>query len=678
VTLLPAGTRLAGAESHPALRVKMEHASPPFSSLNAQGQPEGFAVDLLKAIATDQGLQLEFDLRPWQNIYAEFQQGQGDILGLVASSPERAALMDFSLPFEQLVCGVYYHREGVIVRSTADLRGLRLAVIKNAITHEYARGQPWGVIIRPYDSLGECVEAVERGEVDAALGTQLVTDYQIRRLGLTHVERSELSFPDISYNLCYAVQPGNKALLAKLNQGLLDLRLNREHDNLHEKWLGPLEPQKLRWRDVQPFLPPITAVFVAALAVLLWQRRLLRRVSNQAQAIRENEQRLQLVFEGSQDGFWDWDVTSGGILRSPRWAGMLGYTLEEIGRGRQSFLDRVHPEDLPRVLADVQLMEDGKEHYAHEFRMRAKSGEWKWILDRGKVVARNPATGKPLRVTGTHTDITARKLAEESADRLEQKMRETQKLDSLGVLAGGIAHDFNNLLSVMLGNASLARLEAAETPANVARLDSIITAADRAAELCRQLLAYAGKGSFSLTRLNLNTLVTETTRLLELSISKRARLEFALAPALPVIEGDASQLQQIIMNLVINASEALGEGNAGTIRLATSVVQLPQSGTESTGPVAELAPGDYVLLEISDTGCGMTPEVLARIFDPFFTTKFTGRGLGLAAVQGIVRTHQGALRVSSISGEGSAFHIYLPVLQTQTTHPFAGTRKTAI
>jgi PAS domain S-box-containing protein len=663
---------LAGADSRP-LRVTMEHASPPFSALNAAGKPEGFAVELLKGIAADQGLQLEFDLRPWQHIYAEFKQGRGDILGLVARSEERAAEMDFSLPFEKLVCGVYYHRDRVTVRTTADLRGLRLAVIKNAITHEYALKQSWGVVIQPYDSLGECVQAVDRGEVDASLGTQLVTDYQIRIQGLKHVERSELTIPGISYDLCYAVQPGNKALLAKLNQGLLNLRLNRDHEVLHEKWLGPLERQKLRWRDVQPFLPPVTAFLIAVLGVLLWQRRLLMRVSHQATAIRENEERLQLVFEGSQDAFWDWDVKSGRVMRSPRWAGMLGYTLEEIGRGRGSFLDRIHPDDLPLIVADEKLLETGKDQYAHEFRMRAKSGEWKWILDRGKVVSRDPATGKPLRIAGTHTDITARKQAEEAADKLEQKMQETQKLESLGVLAGGIAHDFNNLLSVVLGNASLARLEAAETPANAARLDSIITAANRAAELCRQLLAYAGKGSYSIVRLNLNELITETTRLLELSISKQAKLEYALAPALPTIEADASQLRQIVMNLVINASDALGEHTAGVIRLMTSVVHLPLRTADSPGPEAELAPGPYVCMEISDTGCGMTPEVLARIFDPFFSTKFTGRGLGLAAVMGIVRTHNGALRVFSTPGKGSTFRIYLPVSQTQTTHPFGNT-----
>jgi signal transduction histidine kinase len=305
-------------------------------------------------------------------------------------------------------------------------------------------------------------------------------------------------------------------------------------------------------------------------------------------------------------------------------------------------------------------------------RMRTKTGAWKWILDRGKVVARDPATGTPLRISGTHTDITDRKRAEEESDKLQHKMEEAQKLESLGVLAGGIAHDFNNLLTVILGNSTLARLESGESPANQARLDAIVTSAHRAAELCHQLLAYAGKGSYSIDRINLNEMVAETTRLLELSISKQAKLEFALAASLPRIEADPSQIRQVIMNLVINASEALTE-TRGVIRISTKVVTLPLPEAAGSSSPSETAPGDYICVEVADTGSGMTPEVLARIFDPFFTTKFTGRGLGLAAVIGIVRTHRGTLKVDSTPGKGSVFRIYLPVSQTQTAHPFGAT-----
>ena len=295
---------------------------------------------------------------------------------------------------------------------------------------------------------------------------------------------------------------------------------------------------------------------------------------------------------------------------------MLGYAPGEIDGDRASFHKLVHPDDRRMVVSEEELIWTGRhDHFSREFRMQARSGEWKWILDRGKVVARDPATGLPRRVTGTHTDITARKLAAEEADKLQHKMLETQKLESLGVLAGGIAHDFNNLLTVILGNSTLARMEAAESPSNRARLDSVVTAAHRAAELCHQLLAYAGKGSYVLgpTDINLNDIVTETTRLLELSISKQALSKFdARHRRCPRIEADPSQIRQVIMNLVTNASEALAQ-NPGAIRICTAVVTLPLADEIGPMPEAEISPGRLcVPCRSPTTGCGMTPRRCSR------------------------------------------------------------------
>jgi PAS domain S-box-containing protein len=654
-----------------AVSLLMENTSPPFVSVNAQGQPEGYAVELIQAIAADQGLRVKLDLRPWQEVYADFLQGQGDILGLVAYSPERARRMDFSLPLETLVCGLYTQRNRPMPATIADLRGWRIAVIKDALTHEFAGRQHWGADIRPYATLRECLQAVEGGECDALLGMQLVTDQHIRKLGFANIVRSGLAFPEVNYQLCFAVQPGRKELLARLNQGIHTLSLDRRQEELHEKWLGPLEPQQLRWRDLEPWLPAVTLVTMAILGVLLWQRGLLARLSRQAQAIRENEERLQLVFEGSQDAFWDWDAATHRILRSPRWTGMLGYAPEEVGQSWEGFFALVHPDEQPAVLADEKLIRGGKDHFAIEFRMKAKSGEWKWILDRGKVVARDPGTGAPRRVVGTHTDITARKQAEAEAARVRHQMVENQKLESLGVLAGGVAHDFNNLLTVIIGNTSLARLESAGSPANCARLDNVLTASRQAAQLCHSMLAYAGKGSFATQQIDLNQIVTETTRLLELSIAKHVKLEFALAPDLPRNEADPVQIRQVIMNLVTNAAEAMG-GKPGTIHLATSVVTLgPDSPGDGSAPTLEAEPGPYVCLEVTDTGEGMDPAMQTRIFEPFYSTKFTGRGLGLPAVLGIVRSHHGTLKVRSTPGRGTIIRVFLPLQQVGTVHPFA-------
>ncbi|HSH96574.1 MAG TPA: PAS domain S-box protein, partial [Roseimicrobium sp.] len=256
-------------------------------------------------------------------------------------------------------------------------------------------------------------------------------------------------------------------------------------------------------------------------------------------------------------------------------------------------------------------------------------------------------------------DLSDQRKIELQRQEIERKLQETQKLESLGVLAGGIAHDFNNLLTGILGNASLARLQMDEGSGIDPYLDQIEKASLRAADLCKQMLAYSGKGRFIVQRIQLTDLVEDTTPLLHLSISKKAVLKFHLVRDLPPTLADATQIRQILMNLVINASEAIGD-RSGVISISTGVMRADTSYLADTHLSPNLPQGDYVFLEVSDNGCGMSAETRARIFDPFFTTKFTGRGLGLAAVLGIVRGHQGALKVFSEPGKGTTFKMLLP------------------
>ncbi|HXJ57496.1 MAG TPA: response regulator [Verrucomicrobiae bacterium] len=260
---------------------------------------------------------------------------------------------------------------------------------------------------------------------------------------------------------------------------------------------------------------------------------------------------------------------------------------------------------------------------------------------------------------GAFIDITARKQAEAERHQVERRLLHSQKLESLGVLAGGIAHDFNNILTGILGNASLARSALPEESAPRRYVEGIEASAARAADLCRQMLAYSGKGQFVMRRIDLSHLIEDTLHLLRIPISKKAVLHLDLAPDLPPVEADPTQLSQVVMNLIMNASEAIGEQD-GLIAVSTRTIR--SDAIDLTGAVVapELCDNHYVCLEISDSGCGMSPETIAKIFEPFFTTKFTGRGLGLAAVLGIVRGHKGALRVTSERGRGSIFTILLP------------------
>ena len=256
-------------------------------------------------------------------------------------------------------------------------------------------------------------------------------------------------------------------------------------------------------------------------------------------------------------------------------------------------------------------------------------------------------------------EIARRIRAEDERKKLELQIQHAQKLESLGVLAGGIAHDFNNLLMAILGHADLALQDLSPVSPVCENLREIERASRRAAGLCQQMLAYSGKGKFVVQVVDLGEAVEEMNHMLEVSISKKVVLRHHFAPSLPPIEADVSQLRQIIMNLVVNASEAIGE-KSGVVAVSTGAMECDRAYLSETWLDENLAPGLYVYLEVADTGCGMTRETLSKIFDPFFTTKFTGRGLGLAAVLGIVRGHRGAIKVYSEPGKGTTFKILFP------------------
>ena len=255
---------------------------------------------------------------------------------------------------------------------------------------------------------------------------------------------------------------------------------------------------------------------------------------------------------------------------------------------------------------------------------------------------------------------------EEQRRHLETQVLQAQKLESLGVLAGGIAHDFNNLLTGVLGNAQLAQYDLPPVSPVREYVEEIEQAARRAAELCRQMLAYSGKGRFVVQPIDLSEVVEEMGHLLEVSISKKAALKCDLAEGLPAITADATQIRQIILNLITNASEALGE-HSGVISVSTGVMDCDRVYFRTTYLDEDLPEGRYVYVEVADTGCGMDQDTCGKIFEPFFTTKFTGRGLGLAAVLGIVRGHRGAIRVYSEPGEGTTFKVLFPAVDQPAT-----------
>jgi signal transduction histidine kinase/ActR/RegA family two-component response regulator len=286
------------------------------------------------------------------------------------------------------------------------------------------------------------------------------------------------------------------------------------------------------------------------------------------------------------------------------------------------------------------------------------------VVSWATVVALIPALPMALHLPGLaavnrqlRAEIARREQAERERADLATQMLQAQKLESLGLLAGGIAHDFNNILTGVMGYVDLARLELPPGHPAVGLLDEAAGNCQRAADLAHQMLAYAGQNRLAVETLDLSTLVADTRRLLDVSVPKKCAVRYDLPAGLPACEADPTQLSQVVVNLVVNAGEAVGN-RAGEVCVRTAVVDRP---AWTDGPTGEARPaGKYLVLEVADTGCGMSADTRGRLFDPFFSTKFVGRGLGLASVLGIVRGHKGGIEVDSEVGRGSAFRVYLP------------------
>jgi two-component system cell cycle sensor histidine kinase/response regulator CckA len=363
--------------------------------------------------------------------------------------------------------------------------------------------------------------------------------------------------------------------------------------------------------------------------------------------LRESEQRFRRVFEEGPLGLalvgkdYRFEKVNHALCQ------MVGYSETELRQ--MSFADITHPDDvLPDMGLAEKLFRSEIPFYQLRKRYLKKSGEIIWINLTASVV--RDRNGEALYGIAMVEDVTAAKQAEENA-------LARQKLESVGVLAGGIAHDFNNLLGGILGQAELIEAELPTRSPLHEEIRRIKTAAVRGSEIVRELMIYSGNETRNFEPTDFSKLVEEMLALLRVSISKRATLKTNLEENLPKVWANPPEIRQVVMNLIINASEAIGE-DEGVIEVTTS--RVADGKSVHSGSARELSQGDYVLLEVSDTGCGLTEEQRTRIFDPFFTTKFAGRGLGLAVVQGIVGSHRGIINVVSTAGQGTAFHVYLP------------------
>jgi PAS domain S-box-containing protein len=377
--------------------------------------------------------------------------------------------------------------------------------------------------------------------------------------------------------------------------------------------------------------------------------------------LKASEEKFRSLVENSFDVIFVLD--SSGVFQfvSPSWEIHFGHPAATVIG--QLFSLFIHPDDIPHCTTYLQqVMESGQAATSPSYRVRQTNGSWSLFIANGTLY--RDSSGQAFYL-GIGHDISDEKRLEEERLNLERQLLHAQKLESLGIMAGGIAHDFNNLLTVIIGNLELSgmQLGTASSQAEI-RIEQAMQASLRAADLTRQMLAYSGKGVFELKKLDLNQLIKENCDLFRTTVPKTITMTTEISTTLPPVLGDAGQMQQVIMNLITNAAEAIG-CEPGSIVIATGVEDcdntlLQQSRLEQKPP-----PGRYVSVDVTDSGCGMDKETQQRIFEPFYTTKFTGRGLGMASVMGIVKSHNGAILLYSEPEFGSTFKVLLPIFTGQ-------------
>jgi len=367
------------------------------------------------------------------------------------------------------------------------------------------------------------------------------------------------------------------------------------------------------------------------------------------EALQQSEERYRLALQATQEVMYDWDIPADTIIWNPNVRKVLGYTNDEMGTTVEARAGFLHPDDVDRVGADLDAALAGAEAFTSEYRFRKKDGDYAVLLDRGLIIRDDH--GGATRMVGAMTDLTERK-------RLEDQLRQAQKIEAVGRLAGGIAHDFNNLLTAVLGSTELLQRRLASDDQAQHELAAIHRAALRAADFTKGLLAFARRQLLDPVNLDFNAFVTDALPMLRHLIPENIRIEFSPSDQLETVRADRGQLTQILMNLCVNARDAMPNG--GTITVTTANVTMDEAFVASH---LGSRLGRYVRMSVSDTGIGIDPKDLARIFEPFFTTKELGKGtgLGLSTVYGIVKQHDGYISVETEPTSGSRFSVYLPV-----------------
>lgn len=627
---------------------------PPFV-FSRGGAPTGLSMDYVRLL--EQDLQIEFKRAPPDNLSALLERarnGEVHVLTSLKETPERAEFLLFTRPYARVPAVIIVRKDDPRELSLPGLKGLRIAVGEGYGIHTFLTKQHPQLSLAPVpdDLIG--LRQVSFGEADAVVMDLASASYFLQEEGISNLRVAGSTA--YTYDLSFAVRRDQPILHSCLEKALARVSARQERE-IQGTWISLSDQEGALRQQLWTLIGALALALGLIATVTLWNASLKGVVARRTGELADQAGRSQALLDAVPDLVFLVDGEGQVLMGNDPEVAVLAFPPAE-------FLDR--------TLGDLPLPESVREQAHQKLNEALALGTplgygFRLELEEPRDYDARVVPSGANQALWIVRDVTAQKRRDEQERLAEEQAIREQKLESLGVLAGGVAHDFNNLLTAIMANAELASLGLPEGTHAQGHLEGIVVASRKAADLCRQMLAYSGKGIYRPRELDLGELVREASPQIEELLAKRASLVCQLPEESPQVKVDPEHLTRVLLGLVANASEAIGE-EPGVVTVGVSTRTYSALELSEFLP-PHLEPGTYLQLDVSDTGEGMSPEVQQKALEPFFSTKFLGRGLGLAAILGILRTHRGAIRLRSQEGEGTLVSALLPPAKDEAAPP---------
>ncbi|NWH05270.1 transporter substrate-binding domain-containing protein [Desulfobacter latus] len=646
-------------DRHPAVTIAGPRSFPPFHYYE-KGKLKGLSADYITQIAAKSGFKLHILTNlPWPQVLESVQQGEIDLITCIAKTADRETYLDFSVPYLAFPLVIITRDNSPVMNGIKDLQGKTLAMVPKTLVPEWLSRD--GIEFSPLyvESPLHVLEAVSFSRADAAIDNLATANYLIHQNGLANLKIA-VPTPYDKYRLYMAVPKGHQPLLSIINKALPTIT-PRQTNEVRNQWLSVKYDYGVNPKDVFRYIVLILLFALGVIFVVLFRSHRLAKETRERiateKALRRSEGKLRNILENSTNMYYahtpDHEIT----YITPRCRQILQCEPEEA---MKSWIDFVTDNPINRKGLEykAKAIKTGQRQPPYELELKGTKGRKVIVEIREHPVVRN---GRTVTIVGSATDITEQKKAEKDREALQRQLIQARKMESIGTLAGGIAHNFNNILGIILGNAQLALLDLSEDNPACSRVNEIQTACLRAKDVVLQLLNFSRQTEQEKQPLNPAKLVTDTVRLLRASLPSSIEILYQNNPPIQTIHANPTQIQQVIINLCNNATQAMAP-DGGTLTIGLDMVaphdlKMPE--------LKGFSAAEAVRLTIADTGTGIDPAIQDRIFDPYFTTKEFGKGvgMGLAIAHGIVHNHGGIISVKNKMGGGAVFTVLLPASQ---------------